>query len=63
MTIKKVYKKEEDKFSSLFTLNISKPDYDYIVQFAKKNKTSIRKTIRSIINNHYNDVESNKEQK
>jgi hypothetical protein len=59
MTIKKIYKKDEDKFSSLFTLNIAKHDYDYIVQFANDNKISIRNTIRNIINNHYNNVKSN----
>jgi len=59
MTIKKIYKKDEDKFSSLFTLNISKPDYDYIVNLANVKKTSIRKTIRNIITNHYNHVENN----
>jgi predicted HicB family RNase H-like nuclease len=53
MTIKKVYKKEEDKFSSLFTLNISKPDYDFIKELAKQNKVSIRKLVRKIIQNHY----------
>jgi hypothetical protein len=61
MTIKK--KKDEDKFSKLFTLSICKHDYDYIVQLANDKKTSIRKTIRSIINNYYKNVESNKEQK
>jgi uncharacterized protein (DUF111 family) len=53
MTIKKIYKKEEDKFSSLFTLNVCKPDYDYIKELAKKNKVSIRKLVRQIIKKHY----------
>jgi hypothetical protein len=62
MTIKKIYKKDEDKFKYLFTLNVSKHDYDYIHEFANRNKTSIRKVIRNIINSHYNNVQDNKKQ-
>jgi hypothetical protein len=63
MTINKSFKKDEDKFKCLFTLNVCKHDYDFIHELAKKQKTSIRKILRTIINNHYKNVEISKEQK
>lgn len=55
----KIYKKEEDKYSCLFTLSLNKHDYNYIIDLSKKYNLSIRKIIRNIINKHY--VEINKE--